>query len=78
MKKMLEKISYGLCSSYCDNENIAYTERVLGNGQRAFHFINMSSSMEKRQNFTIHIKNGEDERQETLDIGLCEIKEFIV
>ena len=75
MKKMLDKISHKICTSYCDNDNIAYTERVLENGQKVFHFMNMSSGSEEHQTFTIHVKNGEEVISKTLDVGVCEIKE---
>ena len=78
MKKMLEKISYTICSSYCDNDNIAYTERVLENGRKVFHFMNMSSASEARQTFTLHVKDGEEVISKTLDIGVCEIKELTI
>ena len=78
MKKMLEKISYGLCSSYCDNGNIAYTERVLPDGKRVFHCMNMSSGSKERQKFTIYRKEGEKILPVSADIGVCEIKEIVV
>jgi hypothetical protein len=78
MKKMLEKISYTMCSSYCDNDNIAYTERLLENGKRAFHFVNMSSASEEKQNFTLYVKEDGKVIEKSMDVGPCEIKEFIV
>lgn len=78
MKKMLKNISYTLCSSYCDNDNIAYTEHVLENGKRVFHFINMSSALDEKQSFTINVKQGEKFYSKSMDIGVCEIKELTV
>lgn len=76
MKRLLEKVSYTLCDSYCDNGNIAYTERVE-NGRRVFHLMNMSSACDEPQSFTLHVKG---ENGETIgrsgEIGPCEIVEI--
>ena len=76
MKRMLEKISYGVADSYCDNENIAYTERVMPDGRRTFHFINMSTGSEERQSFTITVKDGGREISHTMDVGMLEVGEW--
>jgi hypothetical protein len=78
MKAMLGKISEGLADSSCDNGNIAYTERLLPDGKRQFHFINMSSGSDDRQSFTISVNRGGHTEKHTMDIGVTEIKELIV
>ena len=78
MKKMLEKISRKLCTSFCDNENIAYTERLLPDGKRQFHFINMSTGSDERQSFTINVKSGDEIISRSMDIGTVEIKELVI
>lgn len=75
VKKMLENLSYDKCSSYCDNPNVAYTERIV-DGKRVFHCINMSSANEQRQKFTIFVRSGDDWISKTDDIGVCEVKEL--
>ncbi len=77
IKKLLENVSYGLCTSYCDNGNIAYTERIV-DGKHVFHFINMSSGSENKQTFTISLKKGNDIVSKTDEIGVCEIKEIVI
>ena len=72
-----EKISYTVCSSYTDNRNVAYTERVTDDGNRVFHFMNMSSKSENEQEFILTVVDGDKKSAVRLTVKTNEIKEYV-
>lgn len=77
IKRVTEKISYGVCSSHIDNGNVAYTERVADNGDRIFGFMNMSSKSVNTQEFTLTVVDGGKKHIVPLSVDTDEIKEYI-
>lgn len=77
MKAAAKEISYTVCSSYIDNANVAYTERVTDGGERIFNFINMSSKSENEQSFTLTLFDGGKKIVKTLTVKTDEIKDYV-
>ena len=77
MKAAAKEISYTVCSSYIDNVNVAYTERLTDSGERIFNFINMSTKTENEQSFTLTVLDGNKKNIKPLTVKTDEIKEYV-
>lgn len=73
MQTVMDTIGKESAEIYCDNKNIAFTQRVLEDGTSVLNLLNMSCSQTKKIDFSILIKKGKEWKKLNKTLSPCEI-----
>jgi hypothetical protein len=73
MQTVMDTMGKESAEIYCDNKNIAFTQRVLEDGTSVLNLLNMSCSQTKKIDFSILIKKGKEWKKLNKTLSPCEI-----